>query len=473
VVRRLAVPLLLVVVAIGCGVGAVMADAGGETAESAVELDAPVTPVLSVRRVPDFATEDIADRRLTQSLSTIVSAAPPDTCLMVDAGGRPIIAEDATTGLIPASNEKLVLVAAALAELGPRHRFVTTVAAQAAPNAQGVVNGDVWLVGGGDPVLSTRAYAGTSDKQDEAHTRLEDLADALARAGVTQIRGRVLGDESRYDAARSVSAWPSRFIDQNQTGPLSALSVNDAFSSFPTLADPGAPESRSAEPAALAAQHLIDLLGRRGITVTGTAGTGTAPANPTEVARVRSAPFSAIAAQLLTWSDNQTAELVLKELGFARSGRGTTDAGAAAVEEILATAGYDLAGSDAVDGSGLAGSNRATCGLLHALLADAGPRSALITGLAVAGETGTLAATFNGTPAEGRLRAKTGSLNEARGLSGVVDVVDGDDLTFSVLVNEPAITAAGDAVRIDVGLALAAYPQRPNLDQVGPRPVPR
>jgi hypothetical protein len=54
----------------------------------------------------------------------------------------------------------------------------------------------------------------------------------------------------------------------------------------------------------------------------------------------------------------------------------------------------------------------------------------------------------------------------------VVDVPDGDDLTFSLLVNQvPFIDATGDAVRIDVGLAMAAYPQRPNLDQVGPRPL--
>jgi D-alanyl-D-alanine carboxypeptidase/D-alanyl-D-alanine-endopeptidase (penicillin-binding protein 4) len=469
--KRLAVPLLLIAVAIGCAVGAYLADQGGETAEADVEIQSPVTPVLSVRRLPELATQDIADRRLTRSLTEIVDRAPADTCLVVDAGGRPIIAQDATEGLIPASNEKLVVVAAALAELGPRFRYTTTVQGPQ-PNGQGVVNGDLYLVGGGDPVLATRAYAGTSDKQAEAHTSMEDLADALVDAGVTRVHGRVLGDESRYDGARFVSDWPSRFVDQNQTGPLSALSVNDAFSSFPTLADPGAPESRSADPAALAAQHLVDLLRRRGVEVTGNAGAGTAPGNPATLAEVRSAPLRDIAAQLLTWSDNQTAELLIKEIGFSHGGRGTTEAGAAAVEQILGEAGYDLAASDAVDGSGLAGNNRATCALLHGLLADAGPRSALTEGLAVAGETGTLAETFNGTPAQGRLRAKTGSLNEARGLSGVVDVPDGDDLTFSLLVNQvPFIDATGDAVRIDVGLAMAAYPQRPNLDQVGPRPL--
>jgi D-alanyl-D-alanine carboxypeptidase/D-alanyl-D-alanine-endopeptidase (penicillin-binding protein 4) len=191
------------------------------------------------------------------------------------------------------------------------------------------------------------------------------------------------------------------------------------------------------------------------------------------VAELRSAPLRDITAQLLTWSDNQTAELVIKEVGFSRSGRGATAAGADGVEAVLTDAGFDLAGSDPEDGSGLAGTNRVTCGLLHQVLADAGPRSDLVRGLAIAGRTGTLAATFNDTPAEGRLRAKTGSLNEARGLSGVVTVPEGDDLTFSLLVNQDFIDAQGDGVRIEVGLALADYPQRPDLEEVGPRPLER
>jgi D-alanyl-D-alanine carboxypeptidase/D-alanyl-D-alanine-endopeptidase (penicillin-binding protein 4) len=191
------------------------------------------------------------------------------------------------------------------------------------------------------------------------------------------------------------------------------------------------------------------------------------------VAAVLSAPLRDITAQLLTWSDNQTAELLLKEIAVARGEPGTTAAGADAVEAILSDAGFDLTGSNPEDGSGLSGTNRVTCGLLHEVLADAGPRSALVRGLAVAGRTGTLAATFDGTPAEGRLRAKTGSLNEARALSGVVIVPDGDDLTFALLVNQDVITPEGDAVRVDVGLALADYPSRPDLRQVGPRPLER
>jgi len=469
VLRRLALPVVLVLVALGCGVGAVLADQGGETAVATEAVRSPSTPVLSARRVPEHLTEEIADRRLTTALTQLVQATPTDTCLVVDAGGRPIIAHQAGRPLIPASNEKLLVAAAAFAELGPGHRFTTTVEAGAPAGGDGVVAGDVWLVGGGDPLLATRGYVRTSDKQAEAHTALETLARRLARSGVQEIRGRVLGDDSRYDRTRYVDAWPSRFIDQAQTGPLSALSVNDGFTDFPTVARPAVEETPAGDPAAQAAADFVTVLGREGITVTGGSGEGVAPADARVLARVASAPLRDVAAQMLTWSDNQTAELLTKELGRARQGEGSTAAGAAAIEAILTEEGYDLGGSDAVDGSGLAGSNRATCDLLHAVLADAGP--ALVQGLAVAGETGTLAATFNGTPAEGRLRAKTGSLNEVRSLSGVVRVPEGDDLTFALVVNEPFIGPVGDAVPVDVGLALAAYPDRPPLAQVGPRPV--
>jgi D-alanyl-D-alanine carboxypeptidase/D-alanyl-D-alanine-endopeptidase (penicillin-binding protein 4) len=470
-----------VLVAVGCGVGAVYADAGGETAQATVEIQSPITPVLSARRVPDHITEDIADRRLAAALTDVLDAAPADTCLVVDAGGRPIIAHRSSTALIPASNEKVLVAAAALDELGPRFRYTTTVQAGAAPNGQGVVNGDLWLVGGGDPVLATRRYSRSSERQGQAHTSLETLADRVAAAGVTEVRGRVLGDESRYDTTRYVDAWPSRFIDQNQTGPLSALSVNDGYTDFQVveLDDLNMP---AGDPAAHAAEVFEGLLAQRGVRVTGGAGTGTAPQRGPVIAEVRSAPIRDILAQFLTWSENQTAEMVLKEVGFSRSGQGSTASGAAAVEEILTEAGFDLTASDVVDGSGLAGSNRVTCGLLHAVLADAGVGSPLVRGLAVAGRSGTLGelATqfaelpdFAGTPIEGRLRAKTGSLNEVRALSGVVVVPEADDLTFSLLVNEDYITAAGDRVRYDAALAMANYPQRPNLAQVAPRPLDR
>ena len=88
------------------------------------------------------------------------------------------------------------------------------------------------------------------------------------------------------------------------------------------------------------------------------------------MAEIRSAPLRDIAAQLLTWSDNQTAELLLKEIGFSRSGAGEHDRRGRRRRGDPRPRATTWPGSDAVDGSGLAGANRATCGLLHEVLAD-------------------------------------------------------------------------------------------------------
>src|SRR5690606_7760656 len=107
-----------------------------------------------------------------------------------------------------------------------------TVVRGAAP-VDGVVTGDLHLVGGGDPVLATNPYADRFPRQPQLRTDIESLADAVVAAGVRRVEGSVVGDESRYDAQRYVAGWPGRYLDQNVVGPLSALSVNDSFARYP------------------------------------------------------------------------------------------------------------------------------------------------------------------------------------------------------------------------------------------------
>lgn len=463
--RRLILPILLVVVAVGAGAAAIMADAEAAEVPEADDQAAPVTPLLSARRVPDLASQAGADSRLRTGLEGLAGALPADSCLVVEADGRPLVAHRPEEAVTPASTEKVLTAAAALVALGPDFRYRTRVEAAAAP-VGGVVAGDLYLVGGGDPVLATEAYASLTPQQAAAHTSIEDLADAVVAAGVTQVQGSVVGDDSRYSTARYVADWPSRYIDQNQTGPLSALSVNDGFESFPTAADPGAPTRPSPDPAGRAAATFTVLLRERGVDVTGGPSAGSAPGDTVVIARKRSQPLPEILAQLLTFSDNHTSELVLREVGLASGGEGTTTAGAAAIERVLGDAGLAAGPVDAVDGSGLAESNRLTCATLVNTL-EAKP--ALIGGLATGGEPGTLA-TFAGTPLEGRLHAKTGSLNHVRALAGVVDLLEGGDrLTFAYVINNPPfITAEQDALRGQLGALLASYPDRPALEDLVP-----
>jgi len=468
-VRRLILPVLLLLVAVGAGVAALVLDAQAAATPAAAAEAGPVTPVLSARRVPDLASQAGADRRLAEGLGSLAGVLPPESCLVVEADGRPIVAHRPDAAVTPASTEKVLTAAAALAALGPDHRYRTKVAATAAP-AAGVVAGDLYLIGGGDPVLATRDYAERTPQQAEAHTSLEALADEVVAAGVTRVDGGVVGDETRYSTARYVADWPSRYIDQNQTGPLSALSVNDGFESYPSTADPGAPLRPAADPATQAAAVFTALLRARGVEVVGPPSAGVAPAGAVTVAKQRSEPLEAIVAQLLTFSDNQTSELVLREVGRSASGEGSTDAGAAAVERLLVDEGLSVGPEDAVDGSGLAESNRLTCATLVAAI-EAYP--SLVPGFATGGEPGTLA-TFAGTPLEGRLHAKTGSLNHVRALAGVVDLLEGgEQLTFAyVLNNPPFVTPEQDALRGQLGALLASYPDRPALSDLVPVRVP-
>jgi D-alanyl-D-alanine carboxypeptidase/D-alanyl-D-alanine-endopeptidase (penicillin-binding protein 4) len=384
---------------------------------------------------------------------------------VVEADGRPIVAHQPEEAVTPASTEKVLTAAAALATLGPDHRYRTRVEAASAP-VGGVVAGNLYLVGGGDPVLTTDAYAAITPQQSQAHTRLEDLADSVMAAGVTQVQGGVVGDDTRYSSARYVADWPSRYIDQNQTGPLSALSVNDGFERFPNASDPGAPIVPSPDPTTRAAASFTVLLRERGVDVVGSPSSGAAPADTVLIAKKRSKPLPQILAELLTFSDNQTAELVLREVGHVQAGEGSTAAGAAAVEQVLRDAGVAVGPEDAVDGSGLAESNRLTCATLVKTL-EANP--ALIGGLATGGEPGTLAS-FAGTPLDGRLHAKTGSLNHVRALAGAVDLLEGgNQLTFSYIINNPPfITPEQDALRGQLGALLASYPDRPPLASLVP-----
>ena len=124
----------------------------------------------------------------------------------------------------------------------------------------------------------------------------------------------------------------------------------------------------------------------------------------------------------------------------------------------------------AVDGSGLDRDDRASCALVLDVLQSPQPADAIAAGLPVAARTGTLGRRFVGTPAAGRLRAKTGSLEGVVSLSGIVDEQGGAPLAFSMLVNDVSRDAVGRALEDRVGVALARWPAAvatPDLAPVG------
>ncbi|HEY9555828.1 MAG TPA: D-alanyl-D-alanine carboxypeptidase/D-alanyl-D-alanine-endopeptidase [Acidimicrobiales bacterium] len=368
----------------------------------------------------------------------------PGGCISVVDGDRVLYEANDEATVVPASLTKLLTAAAALEGLGADARLRTEVRA-AAPPVDGVVAGDLWLVGGGDPVLGTDVWASQMDSSPPPHTSLDVLADRVVAAGVRRVEGRVVGDESRYDAERYVDTWPDRLIADGEVGPLSALTVNDGFLIW---GHPGVPFD---DPPTDAAVVFAELLAARGVSFTAPADAGPAGAGAVEVAAVESPTVGELVQAMLRDSDNGTAELLVKELGLQRFGQGSTAAGVRAVGEILTRAGIPLAGVILADGSGLSDAARLTCTSVTTLLTM---KSADLAGmLAVAGRDGTLARRFVGTPVAGRLRAKTGSLDGVAALGGYVDNRSGTTLAFAYVVN--GLTHGSSASSLQDALAAA------------------
>ncbi len=468
--RRLVLPLLFLVAA---GIAAYMAR---EADREAAALSEPVasapqpsveTPVFSARRLPAFIRVATSNEVLAEDLVSVVNDSPENSCLVVTSSGEEVFAHNGTLPLIPASAQKLVTGAAALEALGEDFVYETKVFGPAP--VDGVVDGDLWLVGGGDPILATERYIGRYP-EPQTFTNLALLADQVVAAGVTEIVGGVLGDESRYDLARSVDSWPPRFTDQNQTGPLTALSVNDGFSAYPDDNEANQLATRSDQPATNSAKIFDDLLELRGVVIRNGSDAGTVPAGLTELGTLTSAPMTEVVGQMLASSDNSTAELILKEIGRSARSEPTTLAGAEASGVIMTRAGFKMAGVVVADGSGLSSENSVTCDLLIDLLEKAGPDSALAAGLAVAGERGTLRERFLDPDVKGKIRGKTGSLNEVSALAGFAEAANGDILTFAYIANQAEINPnRAHEIQEDLGQELVEYPEGPELDTLGPK----
>jgi D-alanyl-D-alanine carboxypeptidase/D-alanyl-D-alanine-endopeptidase (penicillin-binding protein 4) len=335
----------------------------------------------------------------------------------------------------------------------------------------------VWFVGGGDPLLATADYAGHFKHQPQTYTPIEQLADRLAGAGITAIQGQIVGDDSHYDADRYPDDWPERFITQDQSGPLSALTVNDGYQSYPPSPDVHEPDEEPADdPPAHAAGVLRDLLTARNVTVDPTVSSGTAPTTATvELASIESPPVSEIVGEMLRESDNQTGELLLKAIAVARGRPGTTVDGAAVARAVVDEVGLPSTGEVVQDGSGLGSGNLLSCTLVDAILDRAGPDSPIGQGLALGGQSGTLSERFTDPAVTGRVHAKTGTLNQTTALAGFVDTTPGAKLTFSFIVNTSGDLHVGQADldrQEELAAILVRYPEGPALDDLSPVPVP-
>lgn len=461
--RRASNPVQVVAIVGSIGVAALLAsviatDRLAERVVAKAERDTPAvasTSVLSARRTP--LTLSVATRlgRVLRPLTSAASTLPSGSCATVDWEGQRLAAVDPSESLVPASAMKVVTAAVALDVLGSDFTFETSV--HGTIDANGATNA-LWLVGGGDPLLVTAEYPSTEKYPTFNQTSLESLADNLVAAGLRTVSGTVAGVDTRYDSERYVSSWPASF-HMVEAGPLGALMVNDG-------GVPGA-TVKPDDPAVAAAQAFVGLLAARGVSVVGGTTRDVLPSTAPKIASVASAPLSAQLQTMLVNSDNNATELLLKEIGVAVKGIGSTAAGAQAVTDKMTS--WNLGeGLVVADGSGLSRENRVPCESFAALLerlADVLPAM-----LPVAGETGTLRSIFEGEDVEGRLVGKTGTLSGVKSLVGYVPVENGQSVRFTIVMNSSAIDNQSRyrPVWYALGDAMARASATPSVEQLAP-----
>jgi D-alanyl-D-alanine carboxypeptidase/D-alanyl-D-alanine-endopeptidase (penicillin-binding protein 4) len=407
--------------------------------------------------------------------------------------------------MMPASNMKILTLAATAERLGWDYRFATVLDTTGRIE-QGTLNGDLVVRGTGDPTISTR------DKR--AAALFDEWAAALRAAGITTIAGRIVGDDQAFDDEGVGPGWSWDYLEAGYAAPIGALQYDEntadliiapsAAAGDPavvTLA-PGSgltivnrvttidaaggsarpsinivrridrpvleisgmiPLGAAATPRTVAvinptlffAQSLKDALIARGITVTGAAvdiddvaaelADGENNGRRTLVS-TPSPTLREIATVLMKVSQNQYAETLLKALGASAGGVGTTNAGRRAAAETFTAWGIPDDAYVMSDGSGLSRYNYIAPSTITSILArmhsDARHRDAFAATLPIAGKDGTIATRMRRSLAEGNALAKTGSIANVRSLSGYVKARNGETLAFSILANDFVIPAA-------------------------------
>lgn len=380
-------------------------------ADAEVDASTEPAPELDVAAIQSAVEEPLDnDEKLGERLAfAAVDARTGDAVVSLGSGA-----------LIPASTTKVLTAFTVLSKLDPQQRFTTSVVR---------TGNQLVLVGGGDPYLrSEPPEKKVFGVEADVETLAARTAAALRTAGISSVR--VDFNASRFSGPSFSPAWEPSYRAENLVTPVTALWVDRGI-------DDGV---RTADPATGAADAFADALEDLGIDVADGHRAVAAPSGATPVASVQSATVARMTEEMMVSSDNEAAEVLLRQAALASGRQGSFADGVATVVEVLEANGIDTAGLSLHDGSGLSRRNRIAPVTLAQTVAKAAatPRTAgLIADLPIGNFSGTMARRF-GKEEDGRgvVRAKTGTLTDVHALTGVVTDRLGSPIVFAVMVDQ-------------------------------------
>lgn len=456
-----------------------------------------VFPIFSFCQLNNFVGEWANDKDLKGAILSYC---------VYDYKNNLVLAENnAHTFVIPASTLKTITTAAALKVLGNNYRFQTKISYSGSFNKEsGVLNGDLYIVGGGDPTIQSENFY-----KPDSLTLIDKWCAQLKAAGIKEITGKIIGDASAWehtvpgnwiwaDICNYFGAVPcglsfkdNKFkviFNSKEVGSKAELVkiIPEALNSKITVVNKviakgtedeafiyGDPfgytkyisgkippnkknfevEAALPDPALLCAESVLSSLKKHGIKCKESSVISNYEKRDTSIKLINvfshySPSLEKIVSVTNITSNNLFAESLLRALGS-----GSHYVGIDAVRKFLTTKGIDVNELNMTDGSGLARADLVTTSLQATLLGkiqlDEMIAKSFFNSLPVAGKQGSMSNIGKGTYLEGKMRAKTGYINKARGYCGYVTTKTGKEVSFSILFNNYTCSAKEAKLKIE------------------------
>ncbi|MDE6637067.1 MAG: D-alanyl-D-alanine carboxypeptidase [Muribaculaceae bacterium] len=310
--------------------------------------------------------------------------------------GKTLVAHNTDKPLLPASIMKTVTIAGLLQEKGPDERFHTYVYADG-PIKGNTTEGDLLIMGGGDPTLGANCAPESADIAEE-------IIAVLRHRGITAINGNIRVDTSLYKGPACPPSWAAGDLNESYGTGSHALNFRR-----------NANGSRAVRnPESVFLSYLCSRLRTAGITIKGTTEIGNAGLSNTEDSSELldhvSDTYAEVMRSCMMRSDNLFAENFLRTFALARGKEGSTEAGAAEMMNYWQNAGIPTEGVTIIDGSGLSRSNRVTANFMSEILHAMGDNEEYASFMPLAGQEGTLSDFLKGTALDAYVAMKTGSM---------------------------------------------------------------